>query len=98
MPKGVYVHSSELQLACLTLGRKGRAKGARNVKKTKPKNWKRQEASRQRREDKRVDQRSDERIGAMLIENNLEGVVEQRAQVIAQEISSIGGAQLQVAA
>ena len=94
MPKGVYVHSSELQLDCLTLGRKGRAKGARNVKKTKPKNWKRQEARRQKREDKRVDQRSDERIEAMLIENNLEGVVEQRAQ----EISSVGGAQLQVAA
>ena len=98
MPKGVYVHSSELQLACLALGRKGRAKGARNIKKTKPKIWKRQEASRQKREDKRVDQRSDERIEAILIHNNLDGEVEQRAQVIAQEISSVGGAQLQVAA
>ncbi len=98
MPTGVYVHSSELQLACLTLGRKGRAKGALDIKKTKPKNWKRQEARRQKREDKRVDQRSDERIEAMLIDNNLERVVEQRAQVRAQEITSVGGAQLQVAA
>ena len=97
MPKGVYVLSSELQLACLKLGRKGKAKGT-IVKKKKSKNWKRQEARRQKREDKRVDQRSDERVEAMLIDNNLEGVVEQRAQVRAQEIASVGGAQLQVAA
>ena len=90
MPKGVYVHS-ELQLASLKLGRKhGRVKGALNVKKKKPKNWKRQEARRQKREDKRVDQRSDELLNVYLGEE-----IEKRAKVKAEEI--IAGAQVQVA-
>ena len=85
MPKGVYEHPE----VCLqNLWCKGRVKGSKNLKPKKPKNWKRTEAMKAKKdkakEDKKIDERVDDRFKDIVDSGEMDKMVQEKVMCLAK--------------
>jgi hypothetical protein len=84
MPKGVYEHPE----VCLQNLCKGRVKGSKNLKPKKPKNWKRTEAMKAKKdkakEDKKIDERVDDRFKDIVDSGEMDKMVQEKVMCLAK--------------